>query len=415
MLLPYGTDAPLYHYPVTTVVCILINVAMFLVTGMGQSFGFCPLLTESDFRYLALEFDQINPIQWVTAAFMHASWMHLVGNMVFLWCFGIVVEGKIGALKFAGLYLCIALADGAIGQIPMYFISGEGCALGASGVIFALMAVALIWAPENDIHCVFWWRYLYTRQVDLPIYAFAGFYFALQLIPLAIFGVRMSSELLHLMGMSVGFPFAIVMLRRGWVDCEGWDLFSRYHDRTKGSSKKLETILGEARERASGQQALNLIRSNPAAFNPPAQATAAAKQWTPEVAPCDVEFEFQFCWALDASDLDGAQRNYDELVRLDRTGEIDIATLVKFVDLLASHKRYRDSLAPLSILARRRGTIGHLAALRMAKIYLRVLRDSKAAQRVLSEMRAPWAPKINQKRNQIILQIQSTGYTDQPT
>ena len=49
--------------------------------------------------------DGIHPLQWLTNIFLHAGFFHLVGNMIFLWTFGFVVEGKLGWLPFTALYL----------------------------------------------------------------------------------------------------------------------------------------------------------------------------------------------------------------------------------------------------------------------------------------------------------------------
>ncbi|MEL6109733.1 MAG: rhomboid family intramembrane serine protease, partial [Planctomycetota bacterium] len=123
---PYGTDAPKYHYPIVTLVVIALNVIVFFFTGLGDY---------QDHRWLILNYDQINPLQWVTAAFMHAGFAHLIGNMVFLWVFGQIVEGKTGNWLFAASYLTLASVFGAVVQIPMFlFFGGEGGALGASGV-----------------------------------------------------------------------------------------------------------------------------------------------------------------------------------------------------------------------------------------------------------------------------------------
>jgi len=221
MFLPYGTDAPVYHPPIATVGIIVINAVMFVATGMGYSHS-------GEFDWLILEYDRINPLQWVTAAFMHASWGHLIGNMIFLWCFGLVIEGKLGWHRFSWLYFGLALADGAVGQVPMFFFSdGIGGALGASGVIFAMLAISMIWAPQNDIHFFYMWTFYFVGTVDIPIIVVGCFYLALQVLQLAFIGWHMSTPMLHLLGASVGIPFAIYMLQTKRVDCEGWDLLSR--------------------------------------------------------------------------------------------------------------------------------------------------------------------------------------------
>jgi hypothetical protein len=60
----------------------------------------------------------------------------------------------------------------------------------------------------------------------------------LQLLFVVLGGFSMGSALLHLIGAAAGLPLGVLMLRRGWVDCEGWDWFSRRAHRTQPTSAK---------------------------------------------------------------------------------------------------------------------------------------------------------------------------------
>ena len=137
LLLPYGTDAPVYYWPFTTVGLIVVNVLVFASAG-------CPEQVEP---YVLAFGDGLHPVQWISNAFLHAGFFHLLGNMVFLWCFGLIVEGKLGWYKTLAVYLGIAAAQSAIAQIIM--LGGHGGALGASGAIFGFMAMSLIWGPRT--------------------------------------------------------------------------------------------------------------------------------------------------------------------------------------------------------------------------------------------------------------------------
>jgi membrane associated rhomboid family serine protease len=83
---PFGADVPLYYRPWATVGLIIVNVAVFVVAVMSGGFA----------DALVLRFgDGVHPTEWLTAAFMHADIFHLVGNMLFLWPFGLVVEARL--------------------------------------------------------------------------------------------------------------------------------------------------------------------------------------------------------------------------------------------------------------------------------------------------------------------------------
>lgn len=181
------------------------------------------LASAETIRELLLGHGQFKPWQWITSVFLHANWFHLIGNMLVLWVFGMVVEGKIGWRAFLLLYLSIAATAGAIEQTLMFF--SQGAALGASGVIFGLLAIAMVWAPENRVDCILILGRVFTLQVTIRTFAYimVGW----ELLTASLDGFAMSSAVLHLLGAGVGLPIGIVMLRKGWVDCEGWDWFSR--------------------------------------------------------------------------------------------------------------------------------------------------------------------------------------------
>ena len=63
-------------------------------------------------RYsLTLGDGRLHPVQWVTHNFLHLDFFHVLGNMIFLWAFGIVVEGKLGPWKYLLTYLLIGITQ----------------------------------------------------------------------------------------------------------------------------------------------------------------------------------------------------------------------------------------------------------------------------------------------------------------
>lgn len=106
MLIPLNTDAPLYHYPFGTIGLIVANLGCFALTGFGTD--------SAALEPWALQYGEgLSPVQWCSSAFAHAGVMHILGNMFFLWGFGLVVEGKLGWRKFVPLYLLLAMLGGA--------------------------------------------------------------------------------------------------------------------------------------------------------------------------------------------------------------------------------------------------------------------------------------------------------------
>ncbi|MCA9032610.1 MAG: rhomboid family intramembrane serine protease [Planctomycetaceae bacterium] len=165
----------------------------------------------------------LTPLQWVTSLFVHGGIIHLLGNMFFLWGFGLIVEGKLGWSRFIPLYLVIGAAESAIEQFA--FSQQEGMSFGASSAIFGLMAVSLIWAPRNELS-VFYWLGLKAGVADVSVALFSSLLFLKSLLFCGFTGVAPTTELLHLLGAIVGTIVGLIFLRWRWVDCEDWDLIS---------------------------------------------------------------------------------------------------------------------------------------------------------------------------------------------
>ena len=217
-MFPISSDAPLYHRPWGTGGLIAANIAVFFWVGGG----FGPRA-----ETWALQFGQgLHPLQWITHNFVHFGLNHLIGNMLFLWCFGLVVEGKIGWRRFLLLYLGIGALAGFLLQLAT--VVGATTAEGAGGAslcIYALIAIALVWAPLNEINFVMFLFY-YPIWFDLPIYLVALFYIGIDLLLVWLGGFSISSAALHVIGATLGFAVGLTMLKRDLVDCENWDLLS---------------------------------------------------------------------------------------------------------------------------------------------------------------------------------------------
>ncbi|RLT02483.1 MAG: rhomboid family intramembrane serine protease [Planctomycetota bacterium] len=256
-LIPINTDAPLYYFPYATMGLIVVNIVCFAVTGFAMN----DQLAEP---WLLHYGDGLNPLEWIPAAFAHQGFMHIIGNMFFLWGFGLVVEGKLGWKIFIPLYLGMAAAWGlgvdllTLHRTDAYVLQAEfseyhvdnfedfkpkwdksdtgidartelnnakGHCLGASGVIFSLMAISLVWAPKNEMHIV---GFIVFRAVsfDVTILVFSLWFLALNILELLLSKFAMGSSGLHMIGCVIGFAVGVVFLKLRWVDCEKWDLFS---------------------------------------------------------------------------------------------------------------------------------------------------------------------------------------------
>lgn len=315
-MIPISTDAPIYHYPIATVTMIVINVLFFLAfclnveyepqrlfdsEGVEVSFeeaeeelarleAESPEKAREYFRsltidwgwnrkqMLSLEFGKIRPWQWLTANFMHADWMHLIGNMIFLWGFGLLVEGKAGAALFTAVYLGMGTIFGAVLQLGTFPFFHDGTALGASAVIFALLALCILWAPANEF-TVFAGRFVF----DVPILIYGGLFVTKEIAFWALEGFELNTPLLHLLGFAVGIPAGVYLLRSGKIDCEGWDLFSYLGGRTGKESKIAKSVAQKQSsqpksEPAPSSQSISSTNSKSPATKPGTSSNATALQ-----------------------------------------------------------------------------------------------------------------------------------------
>jgi len=218
MIIPWNTDAPLYYPPIATIGLIVVNTLVHLrfVTAADDYDAIEPWILRFG--------DGLHPLQWVTSNFLHMDLMHLLGNMIFLWAFGLVVEGKLGWQRFLLAYLVMGFAESGVEQICMLGADGGG-ALGASGVIYGLLAMSMVWAPKNEMSCLL----LISLRVitfEIPIVMLAGLYLLIEIGTSFFEGFTMSTAMLHLSGALSGFVLGTFLVKSGRVDCEGWDLYT---------------------------------------------------------------------------------------------------------------------------------------------------------------------------------------------
>lgn len=221
IIIPVNTDAPIYHWPWMTLLLVAVNCVTFFVTGFGE---------EPD-GWL-LRFGQgLNPVEWVAYNFSHAGWLHLIGNMIFVWGFGIVVEGKLGWWRFLLVYLSLGMLGGLLIQTVMlgHDPSLNSGLQGASLIVYGLLAICVVWAPKNEMDVLIFIYYFVgyrVLSVEVTILTFGFWYVLLQVLSAWWNHFSMGSAMGHLIGAFWGFGIGIALLKLRWVDCENWDLFA---------------------------------------------------------------------------------------------------------------------------------------------------------------------------------------------
>ncbi len=95
-------------------------------------------------------------VSWrlLTSAFVHGGWLHLIGNMLFLWLAGAALEDRWGKARFAALYVAGAVASA--GFFALLHSGPETTLIGASGAISALMGAFLVFFTRMQIYFAYW-------------------------------------------------------------------------------------------------------------------------------------------------------------------------------------------------------------------------------------------------------------------
>ena len=121
----------------------------------------------------------------VTSMFLHGGWMHIIGNMLYLWVFGDNVEDAMGHWRFIAFYLICGIAA-ALAQLALD-PSSEVPMIGASGAIAGLLGAYLILHPKAHV-LVLIPLGIFTQLVRIPAMIVLGLWFALQLFNQATSG-----------------------------------------------------------------------------------------------------------------------------------------------------------------------------------------------------------------------------------
>jgi membrane associated rhomboid family serine protease len=161
------------RFPVATITIIAVNAFVFLLELRGgESFVL---------KWSLIPANIIAGHNWITiltAMFMHGSWSHIIGNMVFLWAFGPEVEDAMNPLRYLAFYIL----GGIVAMLAQLAASPHSTIpnLGASGAIAAVMGAFLVTYPTDRIRTLLLF-FIFVRIRLIPAVLLIGFWFLTQL------------------------------------------------------------------------------------------------------------------------------------------------------------------------------------------------------------------------------------------
>ena len=171
--IPLYDENPSKKRPLVTwaliAICFIIFIYQFNLSQRSElnfiyKYAFIPDYLNN--YYIVSKLTSLDPmLTLITSAFLHAGWMHILGNMLYLYIFGDNVEDSMGKLKFFLFYVICAIA----GSLLQYYSnpSSEIPIVGASGAIAGVLGSYLILYPKANIK-VFMWIIIIFRTINVP-------------------------------------------------------------------------------------------------------------------------------------------------------------------------------------------------------------------------------------------------------
>jgi len=211
-MIPFKDNVPTIHKPVVTVGLILVNCAVFFFQqSLPQD-----LYVETVYLFGAIPVRILHLDSWfsasihnpglslITSMFMHGGWLHLAGNMLYLWIFGNNVEDSMGHLRFVIFYFLCGFAAAATqlisapeSTVPM---------IGASGAVSGVLGAYLVLHPFARVHTLVILIF-FIQIIELPAILVLSVWFLMQIMssftaPAGGAGVAWHA---HIGGFVVGF------------------------------------------------------------------------------------------------------------------------------------------------------------------------------------------------------------------
>ncbi len=190
------------RFPFVTLALILLNVAIFIYE-----------LTLSESRITALidhfglSSTNISPITLISYQFLHGGFVHVIGNMIYLWVFGNNVEDRLGPFYFLLFYLASGVAGGLLQTV---FSHDALPIIGASASVAGILGAYLVWFPRSQVKLILPIFIIWT-VVTVPASLLLVFWFFTNL--LNSYGSIVASELsgVAYLGHVGGFIFGVVL------------------------------------------------------------------------------------------------------------------------------------------------------------------------------------------------------------
>jgi len=186
-MIPLSVDMPRSRAPVTNILLILANLLVFLFPLLSASPDAARIyLRLGCIPYEITHLEDIGlttpvplPLTLVTTLFLHGGWIHLIGNLLFLFVFGGAVEARLGHLRYAAFYLACGVL--AVLTHVVALPTSRIPVVGASGAVAGVMAAFLVFHPHVRVKALVFW-FVFVQVVRIPAIVFLGVWVAVQFL-----------------------------------------------------------------------------------------------------------------------------------------------------------------------------------------------------------------------------------------
>jgi membrane associated rhomboid family serine protease len=168
-MIPLRSSERVYSRTIVTGTLIALNTIIFLYQNTLSTYQLNQFVTT-----WGIVPDDLHLITLLTSMFLHGGWLHLLGNMLFLWVFGRNIEDLVGSARFVAFYLLCGLVAGIVQVLANPYARVP--TIGASGAIAGVMGAYLIKFPRSQIDTLVLLIIFFTRlTIPAPFYLILWF------------------------------------------------------------------------------------------------------------------------------------------------------------------------------------------------------------------------------------------------
>ncbi len=332
-VLPFRTNIRPWRTPYANYALIAVNLSIFFLTYGPHPHIIAGQLMVVPVHHWVEKF-MLVPNEWhlsqfVSYAFLHGGFWHVIGNMFFLYVFGNNVNDKLGHLGYLGLYLAGAVFSG-IGH-TVFHLSSPIPTLGASGAVAAVTGAYLALYPQTLLK-VFYWLFFFIGTMEIPALYFIGFKLIfwdnmyLRRIPNVAYDA-------HLSGYAFGVLAILGLLATGLVTSSSldlWAMIKRWNQR-----RQYRDAVSSGHDPFSGRTKTKEIKVNEV------EKTPAQKQQAEKI----TQLRDEITSRINQRNLPAAAKVYLEIMDLDSEQILPRQYLLDIANQLASNNKSAQAAA----------------------------------------------------------------------